>query len=187
MALMFIDDAWKEHLRDMDDLRQQVQNAVYEQKDPLVIYKFESFDLFKEFISAVNRDVVSFLSKAHIQAASPEQIENMRKAQEAAMRERQRQMELMQKQMIAQKQAAEEMAARQKAEQERQQREAEERLMRETQESERPKLQPQTSMRVKSRNDRVSVKYLDGTVKKDVKYKTIEQDILDNKCILLEE
>ena len=47
VILAMIDDAWKEHLREMDDLKQSVQNAVYEQKDPLLIYKFESFELFK--------------------------------------------------------------------------------------------------------------------------------------------
>jgi protein translocase subunit secA len=51
IALAIIDEQWKEHLRDMDDLKQSVQNAVYEQKDPLLIYKFEGFELFKRFIA----------------------------------------------------------------------------------------------------------------------------------------
>ena len=59
--LSMIDDAWKEHLREMDDLKQSVQNAVYEQKDPLLIYKFESFDLFKRMAGETNREIVSFL------------------------------------------------------------------------------------------------------------------------------
>ena len=54
-----IDDAWREHLREMDDLRQSVQNATYEQKDPLLIYKFESFGLFSKMIIKVNRDVLA--------------------------------------------------------------------------------------------------------------------------------
>ncbi|MDQ3534177.1 MAG: preprotein translocase subunit SecA, partial [Bacteroidota bacterium] len=53
-TLAFIDQAWKEHLREMDDLKQSVQNAVYEQKDPLLIYKFEAFELFKRFLAKVN-------------------------------------------------------------------------------------------------------------------------------------
>ena len=61
-----IDDAWKEHLREMDDLKQSVQNAVYEQKDPLLIYKFESFELFKQMLDTVNKDIISFLFKGII-------------------------------------------------------------------------------------------------------------------------
>lgn len=63
-TLAIIDNAWKEHLREMDDLRQSVQNARFEQKDPLLIYKFESFDLFKKMVGKVGFEVVSFLSKA---------------------------------------------------------------------------------------------------------------------------
>ena len=61
-----IDDAWREHLREMDDLRQSVQNATYEQKDPLLIYKLESFQLFSKMLNKVNADVLSTLNKAYI-------------------------------------------------------------------------------------------------------------------------
>jgi preprotein translocase subunit SecA len=64
VTLSIIDNEWKEHLREMDDLRQSVQNARFEQKDPLLIYKFESFELFKKMIGRVSKEVVSFLSKA---------------------------------------------------------------------------------------------------------------------------
>ncbi len=64
--LATIDDSWKEHLREMDDLKQSVQNASYEQKDPLLIYKFESFNLFKSMIENTNKSVVSTLMKGHI-------------------------------------------------------------------------------------------------------------------------
>ncbi|MDD4920313.1 MAG: preprotein translocase subunit SecA [Bacteroidales bacterium] len=64
--LVVIDEFWKEHLRDMDDLKQSVQNATYEQKDPLLIYKFESFKLFSEMLEKIAREVLSFLLKAHI-------------------------------------------------------------------------------------------------------------------------
>lgn len=64
--LVTIDEYWKEHLRDMDDLKQSVQNATYEQKDPLLIYKFESFNLFSEMLGKIARDVLAFLLKAHI-------------------------------------------------------------------------------------------------------------------------
>lgn len=66
ITLMMIDEYWKEHLREMDDLKQSVQNATYEQKDPLLIYKFESFKLFQTMLEKINRDVLSFLLKAHI-------------------------------------------------------------------------------------------------------------------------
>ena len=66
VTLSLIDDTWKEHLREMDDLKQSVQNAVYEQKDPLVVYKMEAFNLFKGMLSAVNKEVVSFLFKGGI-------------------------------------------------------------------------------------------------------------------------
>jgi preprotein translocase subunit SecA len=65
-VLAMIDDAWKEHLRELDDLKQSVHNAVYEQKDPLVVYKIESFNLFKQMIENTNKEIVSFLVKAHL-------------------------------------------------------------------------------------------------------------------------
>jgi len=67
IPLNIIDEAWKEHLREMDELKQSVQNAVYEQKDPLLVYKTESFSLFTEMVSRINKDIISFLSKAHIE------------------------------------------------------------------------------------------------------------------------
>ena len=66
ITLGLIDNAWKEHLRDLDDLKESVQNATYEQKDPLVIYKLESFNLFKAMIEKINEDVISFLMLADI-------------------------------------------------------------------------------------------------------------------------
>ncbi len=61
-----IDDAWRQHLRDMDDLRQSVQNATYEQKDPLLIYKFESFELFSKMLTRINREVLSIVNRAYV-------------------------------------------------------------------------------------------------------------------------
>ncbi len=66
ITLVMIDDTWKEHLRAMDDLKQSVQTAYLEQKDPLVIYKVEAFSLFRQMDSEVNRDIVSFLSHSSI-------------------------------------------------------------------------------------------------------------------------
>jgi preprotein translocase subunit SecA len=73
--LLTMDEAWKEHLRELDDLKQSVQNASYEQKDPLLIYKFESFDLFKTMIEDVNRDIVSMLMKGQIPLRDPNQVQ----------------------------------------------------------------------------------------------------------------
>jgi preprotein translocase subunit SecA len=66
IMLSSIDEAWKEHLRELDDLRQSVQTATYEQKDPLLIYKFESFELFRTMIDKINREVVGILLKGQI-------------------------------------------------------------------------------------------------------------------------
>ncbi|MHB1277514.1 MAG: preprotein translocase subunit SecA [Bacteroidia bacterium] len=66
VTLAVIDDEWKEHLREMDDLKRSVQQAVYEQKDPLLIYKLESFKLFESLVDRLNRDTVSMMLKGHI-------------------------------------------------------------------------------------------------------------------------
>ncbi|MGM0565135.1 MAG: preprotein translocase subunit SecA [Bacteroidota bacterium] len=66
ITLSTIDNAWKDHLREMDDLKQSVQNATYEQKDPLLIYKFESFELFKTMLQNINKDIVSFLIRCRL-------------------------------------------------------------------------------------------------------------------------
>ena len=66
IILYQIDEHWKQHLRDMDDLRQSVQNAAYEQKDPLVVYKIESYNLFESMLDDLNRDVLSFLLRSYI-------------------------------------------------------------------------------------------------------------------------
>ncbi len=66
ITLAIIDDTWKDHLRQMDELKQSVQNATYEQKDPLLIYKFESFELFNGMLDTVNKEVLSFLFKGEL-------------------------------------------------------------------------------------------------------------------------
>ena len=74
VILAHIDDAWKEHLREMDELKQSVQNATYEQKDPLLIYKFESYNLFKTMVEKINKGMVSTLMKGQIPMQEPEQV-----------------------------------------------------------------------------------------------------------------
>src|SRR5690606_38944440 len=78
VVLALIDEAWKEHLRDMDELKQSVQNAVYEQKDPIIIYKMEAFDLFKQMLVSMNKDIVGFLSKGEIPNQQPQDVREAR-------------------------------------------------------------------------------------------------------------
>ena len=82
ISLAILDDSWKTHLRKMDELKQSVQLAVHEQKDPLLIYKFEAFELFKTLIDSVNKDILSFLFKAEIST------DNNKNVQEASSRRR---------------------------------------------------------------------------------------------------
>jgi preprotein translocase subunit SecA len=85
VVLATIDDAWKEHLREMDELKQSVQNATYEQKDPLLIYKFESFELFRTMLNKVNKDVVSTLMKGHIPSQDPDQVKEAERRRQVDM------------------------------------------------------------------------------------------------------
>ena len=86
-TLSTIDDAWKEHLREIDELKQSVQNAVYEQKDPLLVYKFESFKLFQQMLAKVNRDVLSLLSKADIVTDDADDVEEAQQPAQSANRQ----------------------------------------------------------------------------------------------------
>jgi len=79
--LYVIDDEWKEHLRQLDELRNSVQNASYEQKDPLLIYKLESYGLFKEMIDSMNKKVLSILMRGQIPMREPEQVREARPVQ----------------------------------------------------------------------------------------------------------
>ncbi len=78
ITLAIIDDSWKTHLRKMDELKQSVQLAVHEQKDPLLIYKFEAFELFKEMMDKVNKEVISFLFKGELPSENTNQIQEAR-------------------------------------------------------------------------------------------------------------
>ena len=74
MVLYVIDDEWKEHLRQLDDLKQSVQNASYEQKDPLLIYKLESFNIFKQMLDRFNRRAIAILLRGQIPMRNPEEV-----------------------------------------------------------------------------------------------------------------
>lgn len=79
ISLALIDESWKEHLRELDELKQSVQNATYEQKDPLLIYKFESFNLFKTMVNKINKEVISFLMRADIPVQDSSQVREAQK------------------------------------------------------------------------------------------------------------
>ncbi|MDN5201828.1 preprotein translocase subunit SecA [Fulvivirgaceae bacterium BMA10] len=158
ITLAIIDQAWKEHLREMDDLKQSVQSAVYEQKDPLLIYKFESFELFKRFIAKVNEDTISFLLKADIPVQDPDQVHE-----------------------------ASQQRSRQKLKESKEESQS---LLSGGGSPNRPpaeKTAPVKSQKIAGRNEKVSVQYTDGSVKKNVKFKTVEDDIRNNRCVLIED
>ncbi len=75
MLLYVIDDEWKEHLRQLDDLKQSVQNASYEQKDPLLIYKIESFHIFESMLNALNRRAIAILLRGQIHQQEPDRVQ----------------------------------------------------------------------------------------------------------------
>jgi len=75
ITLAIVDEAWKKHLRKMDEMKTSVQLAVHEQKDPLLIYKFEAFKLFKKMIDNVNKEVISFLFKGDLPSQNPNEIQ----------------------------------------------------------------------------------------------------------------
>jgi preprotein translocase subunit SecA len=161
IALAIIDQLWKEHLREMDDLKQSVQNAVYEQKDPLLIYKFEGFELFKRFIAKVNEETISFLLKADIPVQQPDQVQEARSHRSRVRLNEQKE------------ESRSLLSGGERAEPAQTARPPQEKIM------------PAKSEKVAGRNDRVSVQYPDGKVLRDVKYKKVEEDILNNRCIII--
>jgi preprotein translocase subunit SecA len=79
ISLAIIDESWKNHLRKMDELKQSVQLAVHEQKDPLVIYKFEAYKLFEKTLNEINKEIISFLFKGELPSKDPSEIREDRK------------------------------------------------------------------------------------------------------------
>ena len=166
VTLAIIDQNWKEHLRDMDDLKQSVQNAVYEQKDPLLIYKFEAFEMFKRFVGKLNEDTISFIAKADLPAQDPSQV----KAAQAPRRDDSH-VKASKEEVGSSlnpgggRQSAAAVANRTAPPQ---------------------VVAPRKSDKVYGRNDKVSVQYPDGKVVKDVKFKSVEQDVAAGKCVVIE-
>lgn len=161
ITLAIIDQQWKEHLRDMDDLKQSVQNAVYEQKDPLLIYKFEGFEAFKRFIAKVNEETASFLMKADIPVREPEQVQEARSQRRERLKEQKEE-----SRSLLQGGQSQPQGNRPPVEE---------------------KVQPVKSEKIAGRNDKVSVQYTDGKVLKDVKFKKVEDDVKNGKCIVIEQ
>ena len=154
IALGIIDQEWKEHLRDMDDLKQSVQSASYEQKDPLLIYKFEAVEMFKRFLSRVNVDTISFLSKAGI--AVEEEIPTG--AKQGPRNDGPK-------------------LSTNRGDEEQPETPAQRTVERQT---------PVKNIKIADRNQRVNVRYQDGTVKKEVKYKLVEDDVMSGRAVLID-
>jgi preprotein translocase subunit SecA len=164
-TLALIDQEWKEHLRDMDDLKQSVQNAVFEQKDPLLIYKFEAVELFRKFVARVNGDVISFLMKAEIP------VEDSSDVQEARQQTRRPQPKL--------QTSKEEYLSPVGSDHDNGTPMAQQPMPVE-------KINPIRVQKLPNRNDIVSVQYTDGSIKRDVKFKKVEEDFRNNRCVLID-
>lgn len=163
ITLAIIDQGWKEHLREMDELKEQVQNARFENKDPLLVYKFEAFELFKDFVARLNGEMVSFFSKGRIPVENPSDV---RPAQRQAAPKQPRLTE-------SRSEEASREAAAPNGQPAAPPREVE-------------VTKPRKTERIIGRNDKVNVRYADGTTKTGVKYKTVEKDIESNLCVLVD-
>ena len=166
ISLAIIDDTWKTHLRKMDELKQSVQLAVHEQKDPLLIYKFEAFELFKSMIEQVNKEIVSFLFKGELPSGNPNEI------QEAASVQRPKENLQTTKEEIPN---SDERAAQSRAIAQNQ---GGRPAVTETIVREQPKI---------GRNDRVTIKNIMSGESKTVKYKQAEPLINKGEWVLIQE
>ncbi|MDU8885504.1 preprotein translocase subunit SecA [Yeosuana sp. MJ-SS3] len=163
ITLAIIDDAWKTHLRKMDELKQSVQLAVHEQKDPLLIYKFEAFELFKSTIDQVNKDVISFLFKGEL----PTEEGNISEARQTRKREK---LETTKEEIPN---LDERSAQNRAAGNTQRQPEVVETIVRD-----RPKI---------GRNDRVTIKHVMSGENRTLKYKQAEPLITKGEWVLIED
>ena len=164
ITLAIVDDAWKTHLRKMDELKQSVQLAVHEQKDPLLIYKFEAFELFKQMVDEVNKDVISFLFKGEIPQETANNIQEARTRQREKVQTTKEEIPNMDER-AAQARAAGAGASRQQQ-------------MVETIVRDKPKI---------GRNDKVTIKHVMSGENKVVKYKQAEPLIAKGEWVLVED
>ncbi len=158
IVLAMIDDSWKDHLRDMDDLRQSVRTAQYEQKDPLLIYKFEAFNLFEEMIDKSNKEIVSFLFKGQL----PGQDAEVRQAK-APQRTNYEEMQTSHPELVT--------SGGGSAEQ---------------QQGQRPKPQPVVSEKSYGRNDLVTVQNLSTGEKKEIKFKKAQPLVSSKQWMIVD-
>jgi preprotein translocase subunit SecA len=158
VTVYYLDRFWQEHLRYMDELRQAVQNASYEQKDPLLVYKFESYNLFSSMMAKANEAIVSYLFRAQLllYKANNEKVRLVGRRQKIQLEESKQEF-MSQLYALGVGDIAE-----------------------------KPQAQPVKSNKI-DRNQRITVQYQDGTIKKDVKYKSVEEDIVNGKCVLVED
>ncbi|MHA7058196.1 preprotein translocase subunit SecA [Aquimarina sp. M1] len=164
ITLAIIDDAWKTHLRKMDELKQSVQLAVHEQKDPLLIYKFEAFELFKAMIEEVNKDVISFLFKGELPTGNTQDISEARQIRRKENLETSKEEIPNMDERAAQSRAAGQTQQRQQ--------------VTETIVREQPKI---------GRNDRVTIKHVMSGENKTVKYKQAIPLIEKGEWVLVNE
>ncbi|MFM1820048.1 MAG: hypothetical protein RLZZ402_407 [Bacteroidota bacterium] len=165
ITLSLIDQEWKEHLREMDDLKQSVQNAVFEQKDPLLIYKFESVNLFQRFVARVNMDTISFVIKAEIPA-----VQQTNQSAAKAPKEKAPKLQMSKDDAISSLLGG--LAGAQE----------------EYHDPSTPSVEraaPRQAIKIADRNQRVTVQYADGSIKEDVKYKTVEQDVESGRAVVI--
>lgn len=164
ITLAIVDEAWKKHLRKMDELKQSVQLAVHEQKDPLLIYKFEAFNLFKKMIDDVNKEVISFLFKGDLPSQSPSDIQEAKQV-------RQKENYTETKEDLDSDDAANE--ARKAGEMASQRPQVTETIIRET-----PKI---------NRNDTVTIKHVMSGKSETMKYKKAESMLASGEWVLVNE
>ncbi|MGF1556424.1 preprotein translocase subunit SecA [Paucihalobacter sp.] len=164
ITLAIVDDAWKTHLRKMDELKQSVQLAVHEQKDPLLIYKFEAFELFKSTMDQVNKDVISFLFKGELPTETTDAI------QEAKTRRKEQLQTTKEDIPNLDERSAQSRAAGQNTQRQNQ--------VVETIVRDKPKI---------GRNDRVTIKHVMSGENKTLKYKQAEPLVAKGDWVLIEE
>jgi len=164
ITLAIVDEAWKKHLRKMDELKQSVQLAVHEQKDPLLIYKFEAFNLFKKMIDEVNKEVISFLFKGDLPSHNSSDIQEAKQVKQKENYTESKE-DLDNEDTAAQAKRAGEMASQRPQ-------------VTETITREMPKI---------NRNDTVTIKHVMSGKSEAMKYKKAESLIASGEWVLVNE
>ncbi len=167
ITLTLIDQEWKEHLREMDDLKQSVQNAVFEQKDPLLIYKFEAVNLFQRFVARVNMDTISFVVKAEI----PE-VQSTNQSAAKAPKEKAPKLQMSKDEALSSLLGG--LAGAQ-----------EDPGYYDPPEATQERVAPRQAIKIADRNQRVTVQYVDGSIKENVKYKAVEADVESGRAVVI--